>query len=189
MQNSSGGQPILSPAEQCWWQWWTAEQFIVKHEKYDHTMSAAGECVPAHSTQNLNCLPFVQFYSLFFPCLFVYLHTLLIKGIQIQILFKQEPNLGRQLLSAHKYMTSPTPHSWRTSGHPTAEWLIESRAAHIVGTFVYCFYCLHRPNNIMRRRPKHSETINNYWACLVSCGPDTDREGRQTKRRRIKASQ
>lgn len=36
--------------------------------------------------------------------------------------------------------------------------------------------------------PRYSTTINNYWACLVSCGPDTDMEARQTKRRHIKAS-
>lgn len=37
--------------------------------------------------------------------------------------------------------------------------------------------------------PADSGTINNYWVCLVSCGPDTDRRGKQTKRRHIKGSQ
>lgn len=50
------------------------------------------------------------------------------------------------------------------------------------------FYLPNRPNNVMKRRPLRRGTINNYWACLVSCGSDADREGRQTQRRHIKAS-
>lgn len=47
-------------------------------------------------------------------------------------------------------------------------------------------YRLYRPNNIMKRRPVHSETIINYWTCLASCCSDADKEDRQTRRRRIK---
>ena len=89
-------------------------------------------------------------------------------------------------LSAYTNMKYAPLHLKRRSGHAVAERLIQSRSPNIKGPFVYCFY---GPNNIMKRRPLYSETINNYRACLVSCCPDADREGRQTTRRHIKGSQ
>lgn len=100
---------------------------------------------------------------------------------------KKEHKHKRNTKCFQKIWQTP-PYLQRSSAHTVAEWLIHNRSQNITGPFVYHFYGPNRPNNVMKKRPLYSETINNYWACLVSCCPDADREGRQTTRRHIKAS-